>query len=482
MKKSNIRRSHALGLSSAILCVVLLALVLLNLVIGAASSRILLTWDLTHNQIFALSQQTKDLLSALSQDVAIDVMCDELQLENSGGYFTQAKKVIDQYSIYGHTVTVTYRDPAANPGFVSQYSEFSPQQYDILVSSGSKTIKTNVFDLFNSQQGNQPGKQFIQSSKAEQQITSSILRVTSDRVVHAVILTGQEGAYPKALESLLVSNGYEVTQQNLSVGTIPEDAEVLFLLAPTRDLSEDAVNTLQKYLENNGTYGHTLVYAPSVDTPVLPNLEAFLLQWGVSYAPSLVMESDSQRYINSSPYLSVVEYVPGEDVPDYRADVPYLNPFGREMHRVFDAQSGYSTQVLLQYSEKAYAMPLTAQEGWKPGKDDFAAFPALIRSRLTQHTDSGEKYSTVLAFSSAEELGQTALENVTFSNSQYLMELLGDACNREESIHIPAKTIQNDRLAITQAQFSALTFLFTILLPAAVLLIGLAVWLHRRKL
>lgn len=88
----------------------------------------------------------------------------------------------------------------------------------------------------------------------------------------------------------------------------------------------------------------------------------------------------------------------------------------------------------------------------------------------------------MLAFSSAEELGQTALENVTFSNSQYLMELLGDACNREESIHIPAKTIQNDRLAITQAQFSALTFLFTILLPAAVLLIGLAVWLHRRKL
>lgn len=473
MKKS--KQSSASGLAKGILCVVLLALILLNLVVSVVSERVALTWDLTKNQVFALSQQTKDLLDSLDHKISIDVMCDELQLENGGGYFTQTKKIIDQYAIYCPGITVTYRDLAVNPGFAAQYSDFSPEQYDILISSDKNTFKTNIFSLFNSEtNGNQ---QLIRSSKAEQELTSAILRVCSEQTTHAVILTGQEGTYPKALETLLISNGYEVSSQNLSVGELGSDIQLLFLLAPTRDISPEDAVTLQKYLEADG---HTLVYAPSVDTPELPNLDALLLQWGVSYDSALIMESNSQRYINSSPYLSIVDYVPGEDAPSYSADVPYLNPFGRKMNQEFETQSGYSTQVLLQYSPKAYAMPLSAEENWRPDNEDFAAYPAVIRSHRTQ--PDSESFSTLLAFSSAEDLGQTALENVSFSNAEYLLQLLSDACNREEMIHIPAKSITSDRLSITQSQFSTISTVFTLVLPATVLVLGLAMWLHRRKL
>lgn len=482
MTKNNMCRAGIRWLSSALLAVGLTALVLINLVTNALAQRISLTWDLTHDKAYELSEQTLSILASLDEKVAIDVMCDGIDLENGGGYFAQAKWLLDQYEVRSRSVTVTYRDPAANPGFIAQYADMKLEQYDILVSCGGQTQKTNIFDLFNSEYVEQLGKQYIRSSKAEQELTSAILRVTSERTVTVAFLTGLESVYPQSLRELLSSGGYDITEASLTTGFLDTQADIAFLLSPSRDLSAEALDALNNYMENGGQFGRTLVYAPAPNAVRLPNLEAFLHQWGISYGDGLVLEMDQQRYINGKPYLSLVEYVQGENLPSHPDNVPFLSPLGRELHQEFQAQSGYETQVLLQYSPQACVMPVQASDDWQPSADDFYAYPALIRSQYTQYEGKEAKRSTVLAFAAAEALGSTSLENVSFSNAEYLLSVLGMVCGSESVIVIPAKTLMAEQMVITQSQYIVLAVIFMLLIPALTLAGGIGMWWHRKRL
>lgn len=476
MHRRQLRRLPALVLTAA-----LAILVMLNLVADAAEKRLPLVWDLTRDKVFALSEQTIEVLSSFRKDVQIDVMCDALTLENGGGYYTQAKKIIDQYPVYGNTITVTYRDPVSNPGFLAQHADMELAEYDILVTCGERKAKTNIFELFNAEYNEYTGKQHIRSSKAEQEITSALLRVSAEETAEAVLLTGQQENYTQALRELLQANGYGVSEESLITGSLDTQADVAFLLAPTRDLSKESLQALDDYLENGGEYGRVLVYAPGAQTNELPNLEAFLRQWGIEYGTGLVMESNSERYINATPYLSLVEYVDKNDILKVRTDIPFFSPFGREMYTGFEAQSAHETQVLLRYSESAYAMPVLMEDGWMPTDEDFNAYPALICSQYTQYEGTLPKRSTVLAFASEEAVGAAALENVSFSNAEYLLSLLGDLSGREDFIQIPAKSLTSSTLGITQAQFLCMTIIFMLLLPATVAAAGIGIWLWRKN-
>ena len=195
-----------------------------------------------------------------------------------------------------------------------------------------------------------------------------------------------------------------------------------------------------------------------------------------------MLEMDQQRYINGKPYLSLVEYVQGENLPSHPDNVPFLSPVGRELHQEFQAQSGYETQVLLQYSPQACVMPVQVSDDWQPSADDFYAYPALIRSQYTQYEGKEAKRSTVLAFAAAEALGSASLENVSFSNAEYLLSVLGMVCGSESVIVIPAKTLMAEQMVITQSQYIVLAVIFMLLIPTLTLAGGIGMWLHRKRL
>lgn len=482
MVKKHIRRTEIHWLSSAILAACLVTLLLVNLIVCALAQRIPLMWDLTRDKLYQLSEQTLNALETLDSKIAIDVMCDGTDLENNGGYFAQTKHLLDQYAVYNRSITVSYRDPTVNPGFIAQHADMELGQYDILVSCGERKQKTTIFDLFNSEYAEQLGKQYIRSSKAEQIITSSILRVASAKVVTTAFLTGLEGTYPQPLQELLSSAGYEVTEESLTSLLSGTQADVLFLLAPSRDISSEALDALNAYMENGGKLGRTLIYAPAPNDIHLPNLEAFLHQWGIAYGDGLVLEMDQQRYLNAKPYLSLVEYSQSENIPEYPVNVPFLSPVGREMQQKFQTQSGYKTQVLLQYSPQAYAMPVQASADWHPAEDDFSAYPALIRSQYTQYDGAEKKHSTVLAFATAEALGSTALENSSFANAEYFLSVLGQACDIGNTIIVPTKALSVEQLVITQSQFIVLAIVFMLLIPALTLIAGVWMWWRRKRL
>ena len=88
----------------------------------------------------------------------------------------------------------------------------------------------------------------------------------------------------------------------------------------------------------------------------------------------------------------------------------------------------------------------------------------------------------MLAFAAAVALGSTSLENVSFSNAEYLLSALRMVCGSESVIAFPAKTLMAEQMVITQSQYIVLAVIFMLLIPALTLAGGIGMWWHRKRL
>jgi ABC-type uncharacterized transport system involved in gliding motility auxiliary subunit len=85
--------------------VVLAVLVLVNWAVNRHGT----SWDLTSNQRYSLSDQTRKIVRGLDQDVTVYYFDRQAQ-------FTRARDLLDQYERLSPRLTVQYIDPDRQPG------------------------------------------------------------------------------------------------------------------------------------------------------------------------------------------------------------------------------------------------------------------------------------------------------------------------------------------------------------------------------
>ncbi|WP_101910431.1 GldG family protein [Marasmitruncus massiliensis] len=470
------------GMSAAITAVFLIVIVLTNIVASVLTDKFPLTADLTKNQIYEISDQSVQFLSQLEKPVKLTVFMDEKQADTDK-YLLQFKRVISQYEQYTKNLTVTFIDLLSNPGYASNYADLNPTDYDIIVESDGKTRKVNINDLFNFDSNPYTGETVIISSKADQVLTSAMMGVTSDTAVKAVLLTGHGETVPDGFKNLLTQNNFELEEQNLATEEIDPQADLAIMVGTSRDPDETVLKKLDTFLENGKNYGKTLFYAPATTAYDLPNLDAFLAEWGIEVTPGILLESDAKNIFNATPALCAVEY----KAPDYTDGLPANNRFasyaGRELNLLFDTQDGYQTTELLSYYDSAFVVPPDAAEDWAPTDADIHAAPAMIRSSYAKDVNGKPSVSNVLVAASSASLDEMFLTNKSVSNADYLLCAFNTLTNRGNAVTIAPKDLGGDELGLSNmVQAYLLGGIFTLLLPLAVLIAGVAVWLHRRHL
>lgn len=468
------------ALSGGLVAIVLVLLVLINVVVSVLDDKFSLTLDLTPSSAFKLSDISADYVKTLEKPVSITVLINESDLGNTGDiYLTQAKSVIDQYAQHSDSITVRYVDVISDPTFVAQYQDLNLAYGDVLIDSGTRQRKFALNEMFNADYNQYTGQQRITSSKAEQMITAAIMGVTSESVTKVGILTGHGEMQLPGFESLLAENNFEVLEQSLTLGELDPAVEVLFMFAPTRDPDPEVIKKLDVFLENGGQYGKTLIYTANIEQPALPNLSAFLADWGIGVGVGAVLETDAAKVFNYNQFFCTVDFV---EQADYLKNLPQgvkvSMPFGRPLETLFSAQGGYEVKTLLTYSDTAAVMPMDATETWKP--ESTAAVPAALKSAYTKYEGTTPLISSVVAFSSLSAFEDGILSSRSVANAEYMMALLGDITERENSITIAPKTLGGTELGINQLQASLLSLLLIYLLPFVVVVIGIVIWLRRR--
>ena len=129
--------------------------------------------------------------------------------------------------------------------------------------------------------------------------------------------------------------------------------------------------------------------------------------------------------------------------------------------------------------------PGDAPEGFTA--DDAARrgpLPALVLSsrRVMDPSNAATVLarSCVLTSGSVELLADYAVGIPSFANGQYLVGLLNELCGNDNAVSVTPKRILGSALNITQGQADATGYFFVLGIPAAILLLGAAVWLSRR--
>lgn len=470
------------ALSTAISAVFVVVIIGINVLMSVLGARFPMNVDLTRNQAFELSAASADYVKELKNPVTVSVLVNESQLVSGGDiYYSQIKSVIDQYEKYSKNISVEYVDIIADPTFAAKHNDQTLVYGDILLSSGERQRKISINDMFNVSVDQYTGQQKITSSKAEQMMTSAIMGVSSEDVVKVAFLTGNEEADMPALRTLLTDNNFEIADINITTTDIPADVEVAFMLAPTRDPEAEVVKKLDAYLENGGEYGRQLIYAANIEQPPLPNLEAFLADWGIGVEQGAVLETNENNILNYNMFFCLVEY---GDSMDYRAELPGdirpSMPFGRPLSPLFSAQSGYETTVLLSYSPTACIMPVDAPEDWKPTEELIGEVPAAIRSTFTRYEGNTPSSSNVFALSSVSAFESMLLGSRSISNAEYFVSLLNTVTEREDVITLAPKTLGGTELGITQLQATVISGLLIFVLPIIIIITGIVIWVRRR--
>jgi hypothetical protein len=486
MKKTFASHLSKRGMYIVSILVCAIFLLLVNMVFYLLGQRYsFLSVDLTKERLFKLSGDTVGFLKNLDKEVTIYVLAREETFADTSPYNAQANQVFRQFEKNGPTLSLVYVDYIRNPTFAAAYPELLMKHGDILALCGQtgRRVLVKTEDLFN-YVGRQENLS-IGSSRAEEAIYTAILSVTSDRPLKAAVLSGHGEYTMDAFTGILKKNNYEVSSINFVSGTIDPSVDVLIVIAPKDDFNEAELRLLDEFLINNGDYGKTLFYCADTEQQPLPNIAVFLREWGISVEDGAVFETDERRVYNYQPFYAVADYAEEEFSSLIRTtSKPLLVPVCRPLSKLFDYNNNYSVKVLLEFAASAGVRPSTAGPNFTA--DDaliWGPIPALALCRyslVNRATGKADAVSNVLVSGSTAMLDSFAVENPSFSNTEYLVNVLNRLSNRLDIIPLSPKSFTGAGLNLPKLTVNIIGLIFIVVVPLIILAMGLTIWIKRK--
>lgn len=477
------RKTKHGSIAVAIVAVIIAVTILLNVVCNLLVDRFsVLSLDLTSNQVFALQEDTTDYVSHLEKDVTIYVLTEKDSFVANGSYFVQAEKFLSSMEKLSNHIKIKYIDVSKNPTFISNYSniDWSISSHVFIVECGEEYRVLNIDDCFeyDEQTYYYYGTMNFTASTVEQAIVTAMLNVTTDDKTVVDIISGNSEKDSSAIKELLENNAYQVNEVNLTTAELDEDAEVAFLFAPSVDLDTSTIEKIEKWLNNGGDYGKSLIYAANYELENTPNLDVFLEKWGIKMSNGVIFETDANYLVSNTFLVSLTNYNDVFTTDLKNPSIPVISSYTRGVEITNEelavpVLTTSNAAAILPYSEKSnsewdYSSAITGE-------------PLNIAVKGTQaNSDSIE--SNVVVFGSFEMFSGSFMSYNSFNNSAFLVNTVNTLADRDNiGITIESKSMDNPTLGIDLAGQNALMILFAIVVPIAVLVVGLVIWIRRRN-
>ena len=453
------RRSLRSGAYASVLAVVVLVLViLLNLVVGAVPTKFT-QFDISTGKMFTLSDTTKTMLQELNTDVTA------YYLAETGNEDSNITRILDRYAGESSHFTWQQRDPALYPTFAQQYDAQNASSSSVILVCGDNHTVVDYNDMYTADYSSYyTTGSYTMSFSAENALSSGIAKVTRENSYVLYQLTGHgEASLESDFTETLDNSGVTVQDLNLqTTGTVPNDAAALLINDPKADLSTLDADATKTYLENGGNLFVTTDL--TVDTP---NLDALLAEYGMTRQEGLVIENDSNYYAYGYPPTYLLS---SNDITAGVTDGMYVfTPVAQGIVKG-DSTDDLTLTTLLSTSSTAYSMQATAEQGENDPNGPFNIAVAASNSA------TGAK---VVWVNCPNMLNSKMNSAVSGGNAQ----LLTSAVNwmTGEGVVIDSKSMSAETLMVPGRSIKLLGLLFTIVVPLAFIVAGIAITLVRRR-
>ena len=405
-------------------------------------------------------------------------------------YYKQAYEVLKKYTIYNNNVSLKFVDMVKDPTYADRYSQSYKGEisaYSIVIESAKRIKVISIQDLYNTEMNYTTFSQEVVSSKAEQELTSAIMYVTDPDPMKVVMFNSPTSAtsYDNIME-MFASNGYEVSEIDPLSEQIPEDTDIVCIVAPLNDYDESLIDELYKFLDNGGALGKSLVYAADYSQKSTANIDAFLSEWGIKVGSGVVGEDNSANLQTQSYYI-IRDYIKENDYSANVAqmDLPLIDYQSRPIELLFDKKETRSTVPLLQTSETGFVLTQEMQQmlenGEKPDITHGVYNTMALGRNYVFNSENVPVYSNVLVIGSAETLDKSLTSTTYFNNGDYFISILNTMTGKNTGISIVAKDLTSPRFDIDQQTVLKYMAIFVIAIPAVVLIAGIVVFIKRRR-
>ena len=502
------------GYTVAITALFIAAVIVVNILVGALADRFNLEFDISTDKVSTIDEENIKYIKNIDKDITVTVCASEenytnymLNLQTSyslqadySDYYNQTIKLINKYNDYNDKITVNYVDMYNDEAFTAIKQKYSNENLiygDIIVSTNAvvegeekeryKIISfKDIYDITESNSDDYYAMLMGQSSASitgnniETALTSGIAYILGKDIKKVTILSGHGSAdmasYVDAYSKLLTDNNFEVEViSTVPVLEISEDTDVIALVAPVTDLSAEEVNTIVKFLENDGELGKGMIYFGSAVCPKLPNLNELLSDWSIQLADGKVYMTDSDYCISGDP-LTINTPI------SYGSTLVTSNnqPIIAE-----DSSEGGIEVSTLKTMPYAAIAPVTAGSDWTGySKDDLDEFALVAMATKKDYNDDNKEVSSmVLAFSSVDFIASQWAEEQTVYNKDLALALSQSAVQAEDTgISFTSKSITNESFSsqVTNASSTAVRIIFMIVLPLLMLGLGLFIFIKRK--
>ena len=420
-------------------------------------------WDLTESGEHTLSQETLDVLKQVKRPIKIRAFVRKGFREED-----EARRLLSAYHYHAPQISYEFIDPERNPSLARKY--------------GVTDINTFILEA--------GGRRQVVKLVEEAELTNAILRLIRGDVQKVYWLTGHgerpfRGMGPLSLSRLveqLEKQNYQFHELDLIHGAVAQDAALVVIAAPRKDLYEEEIRALKEYLLNGGRL--LIFLEPFRDG----GLEKLAREFGIRLFQDMVVDKLS-RVMGGDWLLPMVGKYGSHKITE-GFNFTCMFPVARSVEPDPEPPKGIRVVCLAYTTENAWAETNkealdqgTAQldAGDRPGPVCLAAISELSPPLKKPNPGKGlsiKGNGKLLIFGDVDFATNKYLD--LSGNKDLVTNAIEYLSEREDFITIRKRHRPIQALMLNKRQGMMVFWIPVVCIPAIILVAGIVVWLMRR--
>jgi ABC-type uncharacterized transport system involved in gliding motility auxiliary subunit len=446
---------------------ILAAAVILLFIANWLAVRNPVQWDWTENQVLSLASETLFVLEQIESPVELI------------GFFPQelasyrendVRPLLHQYFIESQGgVTYEFIDPQENPAASLQYGQ--PP-----AASGAWLIVVYQDDFE------------VVAVPNEIEITGAIVRLLDprQRVVYVLsghgeanLFQGPDLSYQR-LTQALIRKRYQIQELNLLTDPqIPSDAQLILIIDPRQNLTENEIELLDEHLSTGG--GLVVALEPSLISELdsqSDRLRNYLSdRWGLLVHDDLVYEADL-----IPPLAAQGTTFASHEITLGLQNSTTVHPTASSVGSTTEIVEGLDRIALVETGERAWGE--TGLEILEPDPEGAVSFdpesdyigPVVLAAALQENNS----FSRIVVFGDADFASDEYFDE--FANSDLILNAIDWTAHHTGLIGLtPNPVVARFILPPSQSRINAMFAGVVVIIPGAVVVAGVLVWWSRRR-
>ena len=439
--------SYSVGMIALVICMV----IVVNLIAGQLPENVK-SIDISDNNIYGVSKTSKKVLNKLDKKVTFKIYAEKDSTD------TRIKSFIKKYTALSDKISVKWIDPVLHPAALTK-AGVDKNTIVISCKDTGKTKSVSFDDILVSDSYSYytTGSSSASEFDGEGQFTSAINSVTSEQTEKMYYTTGHgEATFSDSVTKLFSKNNLTTDEVNLMMtGKIPDDCDLLFMDAPSKDISEDET----------------------------PNLDEVLKEYGMQEADGYI--ADMQRSYQGNYYYIFPEITATDDLANNLESEMVLMINAHGLITTDPARDTITTTAFMQTSDNSYAVTEDKQEEGTytlgaVATEQITSDDSSDSSSSKDSSSDATKTSRLTVISSESMIDSQITDTyTTLENLDLFMNAVTANFDKTKNVAIKAKSLEVSNNTMQHAGIISILTIFGI--PLVILIYGFMRWWKRRK-